>query len=109
MAEFKMGDKVVLRGVVITVHPSRVLVESLGPRHWLGTEALEHDVSPAPVTVRCDKCGCEQPLTDFPTLQDRCKALGISGWSEVTLDEFAQLCAELGEKGVTAEQFVEGL
>lgn len=109
MPEFKIKDKVVLEGTVVKVCEVSALVETTNSgRLWIRNSQLEHDVQPAPVMVRCE-LGIEHPLTDLPTLRDRCKALGMKKWGNASLYHFEDLCAELAEKGVTAEQFVEGV
>ena len=114
MNEIKLGDKVVLRGRVVVRSASdvKVLVAAAtqgARRVWIHKNSLIHDVSPSPVTVKCDKCGVERPLTDFKTALTRAAALGLPPWGAISSDDFVRFCAQLAEKGVTAEQFNEGL
>lgn len=110
MAVFKVGAKVVLRGEVIKIDGSQRLIRTQCERQnlWIYAMSLESEGSPIPVTVRCDKCGIERPLTDFKTARDRCDALGVT-CGDVSLRAFVRVCAELKEKGITAEEVVEGL
>lgn len=79
------------------------------PRFWIGAQDIQEAPDKVtPVTVRCD-LEVEHPLTDFKTAWARCRALGMRAWGDVSLQDLTRLCAELAEKGVTAEQFVEGL
>ena len=78
-------------------------------RLWLSGGLLTPDIAPSPVMARCNKCGFDHPLSEFKTLKARCEALGIEIWGIDSLDDFTRICAQLAEKGVTAEQFVEGL
>ena len=106
MAKFEVGQDVVLEGKVTEVDCASVCVATTGRGFiWLHQDYLKR--AAALVTVRCDM-GCEHPLTDFKTIEARAEALGISAdcWPLATIAEF---CAELAEKGVTAEQFTEGL
>lgn len=107
--QFQVGDEGVFRGRVIsTKEVDLVLLESGdGRRIWLHQADLMP--VPAPVTVRCDKCGVEHPLTDFPTMKARCKALGLNCSNWISLDNLVRICAIFKERGVTAEQVVEGL
>ena len=111
MGKFEVGQQVVAHGVVVRIADAqpRMLVKwgESGHCEWMYANALVR--APAPVTVRCDKCGFEHPLTDFPTLRERRKVLGIGEWGSASLHDFMELCAELAKKGVTPQQFVEGL
>ncbi len=116
MAKFEKHQLVSLQGRVVNVEegaPCGYLIEFLPlvspkkhTRAWVSADVLTP--APAPVTVRCD-AGCDHPLTDLPRLQERAKALGITGYDDIALALFAGICVALKNNGVTAEQFVEGL
>lgn len=108
MGEFKVGDEVEMRGTVTTLDGDSALLDTGRGRLWIRSIQLEHVPSSIPVTVRCN-IGCEHPLTDFKTAQDRCAALGILHWGKTSLEDFIRLCKALAERGITAEQFREGL
>ena len=111
MAKLQVGATVVVRGTVKRVDEYGDVLVLTDHNHavWMRAETVELQAIPAPVTVRCDRCGIERPLTDITTARARCKALDISVWSDPTLAEFIVLCTELAEKGVTPQQFMEGL
>lgn len=103
---FEIGQEVTLRSKVGAIDGTEVCIVSGSHAIWLPAASLELAI--LPVTVRCE-LGCDHLLTDLPTLKARCKALGMKAWGGVSLGEFISLCAALAKKGVTAEQFVEGL
>jgi len=107
MSKFKVGQGVVLRGRVGAIDGASVSLVSGSQVIWLPRNILE--LLPAPVTVRCE-LGINHPLTDIKTARGRCEALGIKAPSlGPDLVAFTAFCDELAEKGVTAEQFREGL
>ena len=109
MAEFKVDQQVMAHGVIVRIADcgqADILVKWGKRCDWMLEDELV--LVAAPVTVRCDKCSIERPLTDFPSMRDRGKALGLPDWN-ITLDKFMEVYRALKVKGVTAEQFVEGL
>ena len=110
MAKFEVGQDVVLEGKVMQIDCASVCVGTTGRGFiWLHQDYVKRVLPPAPVTVRCDKCGVEHPLTDFKTAMARVRALGLRKMHEDNLADFLVFCAALELKGVTAEQFREGL